>query len=92
MNDFERITYTDPSREIPIERERCRIEMSDEEYIDRVLKHKNKLALESLEKNEIAVDSRKKDEKSKSEKTVKATKKVSTKSDKTAVANIQKEL
>lgn len=34
---FERITYIDPSREIPIERERGRIEMSDQEYLEKLM-------------------------------------------------------
>lgn len=37
MSSFERIYQTDPSRESHIERERCCIEMSDQEYLERLM-------------------------------------------------------
>ena len=104
---FERVYQTDPSRESHIERERGRIELSDQEYLDKVSPKTNSVKFTvttlsnlpppismklELPKPENTIRKIKQDAKNTSKSPKKKAAKDNRKAHKSAVARVQKEL
>lgn len=92
MSIFERIYQIDPLREARVEIERSSIELSDEDYLGFIQGKKMiKAVIDSIDQ-EIAEQKDYKHAKSASKSLKKTAKKGNTKSNKPAVARVQKEL